>query len=396
LTLPSGTTDGYFGLFVASAGDVNGDGYADFLVGAATAAYLYLGGPSGLATSPAATLKPQPSAQTGVRVVSAGDANGDGYGDVAIANYDLGMAYVYLGSAAGLGPAPAVTFNAPPASTQQGTQTSGFGHSLAGAGDVNGDGYADIAVGAGGSGLAYVYLGSPSGPAATPSLTLTEPDGPNSNFGNSVSGAADVNGDGYADLIVAADAASGETPGGFAGSAYLYLGSAAGLSTSPAVTLNGSQPQGSFGRWVSTAGDVNGDGYADVIVGADAEYGNGNTAPGWAYVYLGGASGLSATPAVTLTGPDGLGSWFGRCVAAAGDVNGDGYADVIVGADAGGAGVSSDAGTLGDAGWAYVYLGSASGLNASPANRWVGPSNVSVFGRAVASILRVWVGGRSG
>ncbi len=385
LTAPSSTAE--LGLFVASAGDVNGDGYADLIVGAATAAYLYLGGPSGLATSPAATLSPKPSTQIGVRVASAGDANGDGYADVVIAYYDLGVAYVYLGGAAGLGSAPAVTFTAPPVVPQQSLPTGGFGHSLAAAGDVNGDGYGDIVVGAGASELAYVYLGSSSGPAATPSLTFTAPDGP-SNFGDNVSDDADVNGDGYADLVVGADGASGQTPGDFAGRAYVYLGSAAGPSTLPSVTLMGSQPHGLFGRWVSTAGDVNGDGYADVVVGADAEYGGDYSAPGWAYVYLGGASGLSTTPAVTLTGPDGIGSWFGRCVAGAGDVNGDGYADVVVGADAGGVAVTVDAGASSAAGWAYVYLGSASGLPTSPDVRWVGP-NGSAFGRAVASVLRL-------
>ena len=185
------------------------------------------------------------------------------------------------------------------------------------------------------------------------------------------------------------------TAGDFAGRAYVYLGSAAGLATSPSVTLMGSQPHGLFGRWVSTASDVNGDGYADVIVGADAEYGGAYAAPGWAYVYLGGASGLSTTPATTLTGPDGIGSWFGRCVASAGDVNGDGYADVVVGADAGGVVVPADAAASSADGWAYVYLGSASGLATSPAVRWVGP-NGSAFGRAVASVLRLWPSLRPG
>ena len=79
------------------------------------------------------------------------------------------------------------------------------------------------------------------------------------------------------------------------------------------------------------AGDVNGDGYADMVVGLN----NINGSVGRAYVYLGGAAGLALSPAVTLVGPEtNVGDAFGRWVAPAGDLNGDGYADVAVGADA--------------------------------------------------------------
>jgi hypothetical protein len=386
---------GYLGLFLASAGDVNGDGYADLIAGGG-AGYLFLGGPSGPAPSPVAILDPKP-AMGGYRVACAGDVNGDGYADVVIADNILEIAYVYLGGPTGLGASPALTLTPPPATPPAGAQQAvSFGHSVAGAGDVNGDGYGDVIIGApqtGTDGQAYVYLGSASGLPATPSFTLNESDGPGF---DSVSGADDVNGDGYADLVVGGYSLSGQTQGDFAGRAYVYLGGAAGPSTSPAVTLVGPQPGGSFGRWVSRAGDVNRDGYADVIIGADAEVSSVTTAPGSAYVYLGGPAGLAAAPAVTLTGPDGNGSWFGRCVAGAGDVNGDGYADVVIGADAGGIVVSADAGPTSAAGWAYVYLGSPSGVTSSPAVRWVGSSNVSVFGRAVASVLRVVLGGRPG
>jgi hypothetical protein len=250
---------------------------------------------------------------------------------------------------------------------------------------VNGDGFADLAIGSDGAGQAYLYLGGPAGLASSPDVTLTGPDGPSSAFG-AVSSADDVNGDGYADVVVGANAAGVNATDDFAGKAYVYLGSAAGLATSPAVTLLGSEVRGAFGRWVSNAGDVNGDGYADVVIGADGENGADRAgSPGRAYLYLGSAAGLAASPVVTLIGPDGPGSWFGRCVAAAGDVNGDGYADIVVGADAGGR-LPGGAGLAGStAGWAYVYLGNATGVAATPAVTWSGPSEGSVFGRTVAS-----------
>ena len=148
------------------------------------------------------------------------------------------------------------------------------------------------------------------------------------------------------------------------GRAYVYLGSAAGLAATAAWTAESDQAGARFGISVATAGDVNGDGYADVIVGADG-YDNGQTDEGRAYVYLGSAAGLAATAAWTAES-DQAGANFGYSVATAGDVNGDGYADVIVGAD------DYDNGQT-DEGRAYVYLGSAAGLAATAA--WTAESD---------------------
>ena len=134
--------------------------------------------------------------------------------------------------------------------------------------------------------------------------------------------AGDVNGDGYADVVVGAYGYSSDT-----GRAYVYLGGASGLATTAATTLTGEATGNDFGDSVATAGDVNGDGYADVVVGA---YGY-SSGTGRAYVYLGGASGLATTAATTWTG-EATDNYFGYSVATAGDVNGDGYADVVVGA----------------------------------------------------------------
>jgi hypothetical protein len=150
-----------------------------------------------------------------------------------------------------------------------------FGSPIASAGDVNGDGYGDVIVGApyhwngNSTGRAYVYLGSPSGLSATPNIIAIDQG---AYFGASLSSAGDVNGDGYGDVIVGAPNS---------GSVSVYFGSPSGLSASPAITLTENPSTYLYGASLSSAGDVNGDGYGDVIVGYSA-YSN-NT--GRAYVY---------------------------------------------------------------------------------------------------------------
>jgi hypothetical protein len=255
---------------------------------------------------------------------------------------------VYLGSASGLGTTPATTLTGPDGIDPMWHGGGAFGSSVASAGDVNGDGYADIVVGAYVSAHAFVYLGGPSGLATTPTTMLARPDGSTS-FGRSVGSAGDVNGDGYADIVVGA---------------YLYLGGSGGIHTSPAMTL----PGGDFNDSVAGAGDVNGDGYGDVVVGATSASGVSR-----AYVYLGAAV-IGAGPATTMDAPDGDLSGFGRSVACAGDVNGDGYADIVVGAPGGSCGTNR----------AHVYLGSAAGIRTTPTISIMGP-DAGCFGASVAS-----------
>src|SRR5262249_33736062 len=226
-------------------------------------------------------------------------------------------------------------------------QASEFGRSVSTAGDVNGDGYSDVIIGGlnyngQGEGRAYVFLGSAAGLGATYAWTRIGTQA-YAQFGTSVSTAGDVNRDGYSDVIVGAPNYTIDPYR--EGRAYVYLGSAAGLATSPAWTMDG-QSVG-FGRSVSTAGDGNGDGYSDVIVGEE-QYGINR---GRAYVYLGSSSGPATSPAWIYQGDQDF-AFFGTSVSTAGDVNGDGYADVVVGAE-------GDPESLGRA---YVFLGSASGL----------------------------------
>jgi len=382
-TAESNQSGGWFGNSVATAGDVNGDGFSDVIVGAYLydngqidegRAFVYHGAAGGLSLAPAWTAESdQASAAFGWSIATAGDVNGDGFSDVIVGAYlfdngqsNEGRAFVYHGSAAGLSPGPAWIAESDQAS-------AAFGYSVAAAGDVNGDGFSDVILGATlydngeeNEGRAVVYHGSAAGLAAAPSWTA-ESNRPSTAFGVSVATAGDVNGDGFSDVIVGASGYdNGETN---EGGAFVYHGSAAGLATEPAWIAQSNQENAFFGLGVATAGDVDGDGYSDVIVGSDS-YDNGQPDEGRAFVYLGSAAGLAATPVWTAESNQGFAS-FGVSVATAGDVNGDGFSDVIVGA-------SGYDGALNGEGRAFVYHGSSTGPGTTPA--WSAGSNQASTG----------------
>jgi hypothetical protein len=209
---------------------------------------------------------------------------------------DEGKAYVYHGSASGL--APAANWTAE--SDQPGAQ---FGNSVSTAGDVNGDGYSDVIVGAylfdngqPDEGRTFVYHGSASGLAATASWTA-ESDQQSAYFGYSVSAAGDVNGDGYSDVIVGANQFdNAETD---EGRTYIYYGSSSGLPLIAIWTAESNQASALFGNSVSTAGDINGDGFSDVIVGS-LGFDNGQVNEGRAFVYYGDGPPLISVNALNI------------------------------------------------------------------------------------------------
>lgn len=217
--------------------------------------------------------------------------------------------------------------------------TNQFGFSVASAGDVNGDGFADVVVGApnyasgeADEGAVYLFLGAASGPSTDPSMII-ESNSANAQFGYSVSTAGDVNNDGFSDVIVGAP---GSEPCAYAngGQAFAFYGSASGLSS----TTNWEHHVcvgNFFAQSVAAAGDVNNDGFSDVIVGCPGCMSSGSL-DGDAFVFAGSAGGLLTVAFWRYDTADGDASAanFGSSVAGAGDVNNDGYSDVLVGADA--------------------------------------------------------------
>jgi hypothetical protein len=326
LTL-EGAADDTLGLSVSGAGDVNGDGFDDLFVGAPFA-------------------DPEGRSSAGLVYVSFGNKSGFAAWDTL--NFNKSTGYVIQGAAAG----------------------DNLGYSVSGAGDVNNDFYADVIIGATGAdpnsrsdaGVAYVIFGMPGGFATLDLLGFVSSDttgymiqgagedhnvgtSTDDNLGYSVAGAGDVNGDGYADVIVGAPKADPNLRFR-AGAAYVVFGKPSGFGTVDTLNafsgfeIQGGASNNHLGTSVSGAGDVNNDGYADVIVGVEWAHSNGAYEAGAAFVFFGKKDGFATIDLDGFTSSDSgflvlgaaAGDNLGTSVSGAGDVNNDGFDDVLVGA----------------------------------------------------------------
>lgn len=307
-----------------------------------------------------------PQENYGVAAALLGDVNGDGFPDVALGAHSNGQAHIFLGGRNGFAPAPFALLSVPPAHSNLLSQ--GRCTALVGANDLNGDGTPDLLIGTStfmnvhsNQGAVYAFSGAQlrTGGSFSHSNALWSLTGSHSNaqFGFSVA-AADINHDGISDIVIGAPFHSNSVAGRL-GRVFVYFGSPLIHSNTqpnqvliPEVGIAGSHW---FGYSVSSAADVNSDGYTDVLVGAP-RYSRTFQNQGAAYLYYGSPTGLVLNTAVRLEGFD-LNAQFGFVVAGASDVDGDMFPDVLVGAP-----FSSGSELTLENGYVALYRGSPGGL----------------------------------
>ena len=340
-----------------------------------------------------------PDDRSGYSVSTAGDINGDGYDDIVIGaqaadpdgHESAGETYVVFGTQAGfdsvvdLGAMYGIT-----GFILEGIDPYDYSGQVHTAGDVNDDGYSDLVIGAykadpqGNSAAGETYLVFGKSSEFAPNISLESLDGNDGLIlegidaddysGRSVSTAGDFNGDGYDDILIGAPAAD---PGGkeSAGETYVVFGKQDGFTARVAldaldglegIVLEGVAPYDGSGRSVSTAGDFNGDGYDDILIGAYKADPEERSAAGETYLVFGKSKPFDASMNLgTLDGTNGLtlkgidsGDWSGYTVSTAGDFNGDGYDDILIGA------MTATPDSRQKAGEAYVVFGTQSKLDA--------------------------------
>ncbi|MCK6521191.1 FG-GAP-like repeat-containing protein, partial [Myxococcota bacterium] len=343
------------GQTLSFVGDIDADGDDELLYGGSST-IMYHGSPDGLTTPDLYDWSVSWTRATYGVFTYAGDLNGDGYGDVAIAEAPgstVTQVNIYLGSATGF-------LDTASTSLTLVTTSTTYGSALAGGCDINNDGYDDLIVGdsAYGNGYIWVHYGSSTGVSNTNygSVAGTQSG---AQFGESIS-CGDVNGDNLDDVLVGATKYDdGQTDEGVV---FLYLGVSYGLNPTAAWSKGADQGSARLGNPVKIMPDLNGDGYNDVAAGA-AQWDGSYTNEGAIFVAYGSAS----IPGSFTTRIQG-GQTSGLCavVDPVGDYNGDGIQDLGFGCP------YWDASSLTNAGKAEIYLGSSSGVSTTPTRQFIG------------------------
>jgi hypothetical protein len=369
-TLTGENSNDYFGVSLA-LGDINGDGYSDCVIGASGYSsktgriYVYFGSTDGINSTSSPAFQARDGATSAENFggpLDIGDVNGDGYEDLAVGapQYNTNWGRAYIYHGSSAG------ILSSPSRTLTGTSASSFGGKLV-IGDTNGDGYGDLAVSAPATtnGNVYMFNGSGTGIGSTASKTLT---GENSSdcFGFSIT-LGDINGDGYGDLVASSPYYSSGT-----GRLYVFNGSSTGIDTVSTPLHIDAEAAGIYLGSSMTLGDVNGDSYLDLVYDAPGYTSGSYTMAGRVYVHHGADTGLNVTASQTLTG-GAANMWFGFSVAL-GDINGDGYDDLAAGTP------YPDTNT----GSVHIYHGDASGISSSSSRALTGEGTNNGFGYSVS------------
>ena len=292
----------------------------------------------------------------GNSVSSAGDVNGDGFDDLIVGAYQYDTAGVQTGRAYIF--FGGTTINSEPDVILKGESFyNRFGISVSKAGDFNNDGFDDVIVGTRTftpTGKAYIFFGGSSMDNLA-DVVIENTGSSDVAFGSCVSDGGDINNDGYDDVIV-----------GSYGNVFIYLGNSMNENTADFI-LTAENSNDAFGSSVSKAGDVNGDGYTDVVIGAPGY----NSNRGKAYIYLGGVL-MDNISDLEINRSDSS-YYFATSVSDAGDVNGDGYGDVIISA------VTYNSST----GRSYIYFGGVV-LNNIPDVTLTGENTNNFFGHSLS------------
>ncbi|OGU67735.1 MAG: hypothetical protein A2499_00815 [Stygiobacter sp. RIFOXYC12_FULL_38_8] len=246
-------------------------------------------------------------------VAQLGDVNGDGYNDFIVGSRGKGYAKLYFGGS------PFDTLDC--VRFQSHEQFTAYSGSFAGDGDLNGDGYKDFVLGAAYDifqfGKIFIHYGK-SKIDTLADKTITG-KGPYYHFGVQMTMSGDLNGDGYDDLVVSAPSDDIDAHG----RVYIYFGGKE-MDTICDVLLEGKSPFDTFGGSIAIVGDTNGDGYDDLLVGASQSLAKNKT--GEAYLFYGGKS-IGFSNSREFVGKDSLNGSYGNRVAGLGDINGDGFSD---------------------------------------------------------------------